>query len=353
MWDTVQAFCSTVTGMLAAKAMLTGMGVGNDTASVGAALWQATVRRNIGKVARIAFVTFKGADLDDNAKSWRIVADVLNDLALAIELVSPALCPAVGDCNAEWAYFAAVSAAETFRAVVGVAGGATRAALTQHFALRDNFGDVNAKDGSQEVFVEILGSTVGMYIVHTCHTKTAAWIAFCILTCCHIAANVMACAAVELASFNRQRAHLVAKAWASQGLVLSPKSAAALEQVLYFGGSGVRGAQIVIGARLEQLLSCGAENLFSQLSSARQRPYVILVSGTVSPVRVFVGLRRGAAVRDILQAYIHAHLTAAAVTKREPLPDYNNLSRLVDKLEGHGWRLDSLHISLAGPLLEW
>ena len=89
MWDTVQAFCSTVTGMLAAKAMLTGMGVGNDTASVGAALWQATVRRNIGKVARIAFVTFKGADLDDNAKSWRIVADVLNDLALAIELVSP------------------------------------------------------------------------------------------------------------------------------------------------------------------------------------------------------------------------------------------------------------------------
>ena len=167
MWDTVQAFCSTVTGMLAAKAMLTGMGVGNDTASVGAALWQATVRRNIGKVARIAFVTFKGADLDDNAKFWRIVADVLNDLALAIELVSPALCPAVGDCNAEWAYFAAVSAAETFRAVVGVAGGATRAALTQHFALRDNFGDVNAKDGSQEVFVEILGSTVGH--VHCAH----------------------------------------------------------------------------------------------------------------------------------------------------------------------------------------
>jgi hypothetical protein len=39
IWDTAQAFCSTVTGMLAAKAMLTGMGVGNETASVGAALW--------------------------------------------------------------------------------------------------------------------------------------------------------------------------------------------------------------------------------------------------------------------------------------------------------------------------
>lgn len=243
IWDTCQAFCSTVTGMLAAKAMLTGMGVGNETASVGAALWQSTVRRNIGKVARIFFVTFRSADLDDNAKSWRIVADVLNDLALAIELLSPALCPASGDCNAHWSYFAAVSAAETFRAVVGVAGGATRAALTQHFALRDNYGDLTAKDGSQEVFVEILGrwrkrallkspltlqvpqksstkepyylgSSVGLVLVQACESKSAAWLVFLILTACHIAANVMACRAVCLATFNRQRAQIVARAWA-------------------------------------------------------------------------------------------------------------------------------------------
>jgi hypothetical protein len=50
------------------------------------------------------------------------VADVLNDFALAVELISPALCPAVGDCHAEWSYFAAISLAETCRAVVGVAG---------------------------------------------------------------------------------------------------------------------------------------------------------------------------------------------------------------------------------------
>jgi hypothetical protein len=200
--------------MLAAKAMLTGMGVGNETASVGAALWQSTVRRNIGKVARIFFVTFKGADLDDNAKSWRIVADVLNDVALAVELLSPALCPAAGDCNAHWSYFAAVSAAETFRAVVGVAGGATRAALTQHFALRDNYGDLTAKDGSQEVFVEILGSSVGLVLVQTCETKSAAWLVFLILAASHIAANVCACRAVCLATFNRQRAQIVAEAWA-------------------------------------------------------------------------------------------------------------------------------------------
>lgn len=33
--------------------------------------------------------------------------------------------------------------------MVGVAGGATRAALTQHQARRNNMADVSAKDGSQ------------------------------------------------------------------------------------------------------------------------------------------------------------------------------------------------------------
>jgi hypothetical protein len=33
--------------------------------------------------------------------------------------------------------------------IVGVSGGATRAALTQHQARRNNMADVSAKDGSQ------------------------------------------------------------------------------------------------------------------------------------------------------------------------------------------------------------
>ena len=36
-----------------------------------------------------------------------------------------------------------------FQSLVGVCGGATRAALTQHQARRDNMADVSAKDGSQ------------------------------------------------------------------------------------------------------------------------------------------------------------------------------------------------------------
>jgi Vitamin B6 photo-protection and homoeostasis len=35
------------------------------------------------------------------------------------------------------------------QSIVGVAGGATRAALTEHQARRNNMADVSAKDGSQ------------------------------------------------------------------------------------------------------------------------------------------------------------------------------------------------------------
>jgi len=49
------------------------------------------------------------------------------------------------------------------QAVVGVAGGATRAALTQHQARRNNMADVSAKDGSQVqhrvVIIEVVRNT--------------------------------------------------------------------------------------------------------------------------------------------------------------------------------------------------
>lgn len=36
-----------------------------------------------------------------------------------------------------------------FKSIVGIAGGATRSALTQHQAIRNNLADVSAKDSSQ------------------------------------------------------------------------------------------------------------------------------------------------------------------------------------------------------------
>lgn len=50
------------------------------------------------------------------------------------------------------------------QAIVGSAGGATRAALVQHQARRDNMADVAAKDGSQETVVNLVALLVNMIL---------------------------------------------------------------------------------------------------------------------------------------------------------------------------------------------
>ena len=48
--------------------------------------------------------------------------------------------------------------------LVGVAGGATRAALTEHQARRNNMADVSAKDGSQETAVGLISLLLGFLL---------------------------------------------------------------------------------------------------------------------------------------------------------------------------------------------
>ena len=74
----------------------------------------------------------------------RLVADILNDVALCLELLA-GLIPGL--------FVAIICVASLTKAIVGVAGGATRAALVQHQAKRDNMADVSAKDGSQACYV--------------------------------------------------------------------------------------------------------------------------------------------------------------------------------------------------------
>lgn len=66
---------------------------------------------------------FIRTDLDGQCKKWRLFADILNDIAMGLELLLP--------------YFSSYSLgilciSTAMKSIVGVAGGATRAALTQH-----------------------------------------------------------------------------------------------------------------------------------------------------------------------------------------------------------------------------
>lgn len=60
VWDTIQAFCSTITGTFTTQAILKGVGVGNAEAAPLAAAITWVLKDGTGMIGRILFAWWKG-----------------------------------------------------------------------------------------------------------------------------------------------------------------------------------------------------------------------------------------------------------------------------------------------------
>jgi hypothetical protein len=164
--------------MLSTQALLSAIGVGEKSATVIGATFQWFLRDFTGMLGGILFTFYQGSNLDSNAKMWRLVADLMNDIGMLMDLLSP-LFPS--------AFIVVVCLGSLSRSFTGVASGATRAALTQHFALQDNAADISAKEGSQETMATMMGMSLGMLLARfTSGNPMAIWLSFLSLTVFHM-----------------------------------------------------------------------------------------------------------------------------------------------------------------------
>lgn len=110
-------------------------------------------------------------------RSWRLFADVINDVGLTLEM----LAPLAGE------HFLVVACVgNVCKALCGVAAGGTRATITAHFARADNLADVAAKEGSQETAVTLLGLAAGYAFASVVNEHALSiWVAFVLLTLLH------------------------------------------------------------------------------------------------------------------------------------------------------------------------
>ncbi|XP_014455665.3 RUS family member 1 isoform X2 [Alligator mississippiensis] len=295
-WDTLQALASSVTGALATQAVLRGVGVGDRDASVAAATTTWILKDGTGMLGRIVFAWMKGSQLDCEAKQWRLFADILNDVAIFMEIVAPAF-PAC--------FTLILCTSGLFKCIVGVAGGATRAALTQHQARRDNMADVSAKDGSQETLVNLAGLLMSLILVPLVTGRLLlTYTLWGALTALHLYANYRAVRAVVMETLNRPRLRLALHHFLRHGHAPSPAYANACEPLLPGFGHHLR---VTLGAPLRLLASSEAEFLDAQRAGGPD--YLIAFdprAGTVA-----VGLRWGAGPGVELRACTHALLLEA------------------------------------------
>ncbi|XP_067141144.1 RUS family member 1 [Centruroides vittatus] len=197
LWDSIQAFASSITGTLSTHAVLKGVGVGDETATPMAATITWLLKYGTGMVGRILFAWMNGSNLDCDPKKWRLFADFLNDVAIFIDLLSPFM-------KSIFTFVLCLSAVS--KSLVGVAGGATRAALTQHQALRNNMADVSAKDGSQETLVNLTALICSLIIMPAVSgSQMLIWTFFVLFTLIHLFANYKAVSAVVMDTFNIER----------------------------------------------------------------------------------------------------------------------------------------------------
>jgi len=303
--------------------VLSSVGVGDSTASPTAALLLSIVQDSVGRVATIAFADRYGTALEPECKMYRLLADVLNDIAFVLDCMSPIFPKAIR--------IVILSFSSVLRALCGVAAGSAKASLSAHFARWGNLGELNAKDSSQETVISLLGSLAGSVVVYYVTTPVATWTTLILLLAIHLETNRRAVRAVSMRTLNRQRATLVYH-HLKQGHVPKPREVS--EQEFVFERDGVlrsvlgaplgwctMGSQLASPLRHMSFKRGVSQSLLMKSSWFQQtmlllkdRRYVlILQEGSLVPL-MYVVLEKEATTADVLVGWWHALAFAEAST---------------------------------------
>ncbi|XP_034946241.1 RUS1 family protein C16orf58 [Chelonus insularis] len=301
IWDTIQAFASTIIGTLTTHSILQGVGVGKSTATPLAAAISWILKDGTGMIGRILFAWWKGSDLDSQSKKWRLLADILNDIAMGIELILP--------------YFSQTSItillciSTSMKSIVGVAGAATRAALTQHQALTNNLADVSAKDGSQETFVNLIASVMGILILLIIENSYIREI-YLILVLIHIYANYSAVKSLRLSTLNEDRLVLLLKHYYSTKILLDTKKINSEESLLFFNNTTKKqcGFHIKLGISIFSILKNQNQDFIKYVRNIilHNQNHVYLIVPDYRQKTIYISLKHNVQPSDILEAYFKA-----------------------------------------------
>jgi len=321
-WDTVQAFASSISGSLATAAVLQGVGVGDSQATPLAATLTWILKDGAGMVGRIVFAAYSGTSLDYDCKRWRMFADILNDGVMMVELLAGALPKEM--------VMPTLCVAGVGRSLVGVAGGATKAAVAQHQARRQNMADLAAKDGSQETVVNLLALCVNLMLLPVVSaTPNLPFLLFLVLACLHIYSNYRAVSCLVMSTLNLARLTILLDKYKETGLVGSVFETNRSETVLWPAGSGK--VKIEAGVSLQSLAREEVNRLEQVVKE--EEPYLLI--RTEKGAKLLIS--NLATPRDVYKGYIEGYLGEGC-----------DANRIVTTLEDIGWDLGTLALNTQG-----
>ncbi|XP_075638891.1 protein root UVB sensitive 1, chloroplastic isoform X1 [Castanea sativa] len=199
LWRGVQGIASQISGVLATQALLYAVGLGKGAIPTAAAVnW--VLKDGIGYLSKIMLSRY-GRHFDVHPKGWRLFADLLENAAFGLEMLTPAF-PHL---------FVPIGAtAGAGRSAAALIQAATRSCFYAGFAAERNFAEVIAKGEAQGMVSKFIGIMLGIGLANNIGSSTSLALAsFSVVTWIHMFCNLKSYQSIQLRTLNPYRASLV------------------------------------------------------------------------------------------------------------------------------------------------
>ncbi|XP_010251509.1 PREDICTED: protein root UVB sensitive 1, chloroplastic isoform X1 [Nelumbo nucifera] len=209
LWRGVQGIASQISGVLATQALLYAVGLGKGAIPTAAAVnW--VLKDGIGYLSKIMLSKY-GRHFDVHPKGWRLFADLLENAAFGMELLTPAF-PHL------FVLIGAVAGAG--RSAAALIQAATRSCFYAGFAAQRNFAEVIAKGEAQGMVSKSIGIMLGIGLANCVGSSTLLAIAaFPVISGVHMFCNLKSYQSIQLRTLNPYRASLVFSEYLLSGQV--------------------------------------------------------------------------------------------------------------------------------------
>ena len=237
-YDLIQGLSSYLRGVVTTTAILTAAGVGNSEATATSAAVQWAMKDGCGMIGGLIFSFFCSSYFDSHVKEFRLFADIMNDIGLFLDMLLPSL---ILMKYSSFFILGVSTFATLCRVMCGMAAGATKNCITQHFAKKGNTADLSAKEGTQETLVSLIGMVLGIALARylqdmeeSCKVLrlsplsepepvgiayvydffyrdgsfNATWFVFLFLTIVHVWSNYIGVKILKLKTLNRARCEM-------------------------------------------------------------------------------------------------------------------------------------------------
>lgn len=213
LWRSVQGVAAQISGVLATQALLYAIGLGKGAIPTAAAVnW--VLKDGIGYLSKIMLSKY-GRHFDVNPKGWRLCADLLENAAYGMEILTPAF-PHL---------FVPIGAvAGAGRSASALIQASTRSCFYAGFAAQRNFAEVIAKGEAQGMVSKSVGIMLGIALANCVQSSVPlSFASFGVVTGIHMFCNLKSYQAIQLRTLNPYRAGLVFSEYLLSGLVPSVK----------------------------------------------------------------------------------------------------------------------------------